>query len=54
MNYNKLSKFVDSDIIDKFEFYDYGHALEILRGSFEEEWKEIQEENTVYLLSFYG
>ena len=43
MNYNKLSKFVDSDIIDKFEFYDYGHALEILRGSFEEEWKEIQE-----------
>lgn len=35
--------YIDSDIRDKFEFFDYGHALEILHESFPEEWKEIQE-----------
>lgn len=36
-------KYIDDDIIDKFEFLDYGHALEILHESFYDEWKEIQE-----------
>lgn len=36
-------KYIDSDILSKFEFFDYGHALEILHESFPEEWKEIQE-----------
>ena len=37
------SKYIDSDILSKFEFFDYGHALEILHESFPGEWKEIQE-----------
>lgn len=35
-------KYIDPDIQPKYEFFDYGHALEILHGSFHEEWKEIQ------------
>ena len=35
-------KYIDSDIQSKYEFFDYGHALEILHESFPEEWKEIQ------------
>ena len=37
------SKYIDLDIQSKYEFYDYGHALEILHESFSVEWKEIQE-----------
>ena len=36
-------KYIDLNLLEKFEFYDYGHALEILHESFPEEWKEIQE-----------
>lgn len=36
-------KYISSDILPKYEFYDYGHALEILHESFSEEWDEIQE-----------
>ena len=39
----KIEKYIDRNILDKFEFYDYGHALEILHESFPEEWNEIQE-----------
>lgn len=35
-------KYINSDIQSKYEFFDYGHALEILHESFPEEWKEIQ------------
>ena len=35
-------KYIDSDIQSKYEFFDYGHALEILHESFLEEWEEIQ------------
>ena len=35
-------KYIDSDILSKYEFFDYGHALEILHESFPEEWREIQ------------
>jgi len=37
------NKYIDPDIQFKYEFFDYGHALEILFESFSEEWKEIQE-----------
>ena len=37
------SKYVDEDLFVRFEFYDYGHALEILHESFTVEWREIQE-----------
>ncbi len=36
------SRYVESDILNKYELYDYGHALEILHESFPKEWKEIQ------------
>lgn len=38
-----VEKYIDQDIVDKFEFLDYGHALEILHESFYTEWKQIQE-----------
>lgn len=38
-----LKSHIDSDIGEKFEYHDYGHALEILHESFPKEWKEIQE-----------
>ena len=37
------SIYIESDIREKYDFYDYGHALEILHESFPSEWKEIQE-----------
>lgn len=36
------NKYIEKDIRSKYEFYDYGHALEILHESFPEEWQEIQ------------
>ena len=38
-----LEKYIAKDIINKFEFYNYGHALEILYDAFPIEWKELQE-----------
>lgn len=37
------NKYIDEDLVSKFDFYDYGHSLEILHESFSEEWKEVQE-----------
>ena len=37
------NKYIELDIQSKYEYYDYGHALEILHESFPEEWKEIQD-----------
>ena len=36
-------KFIHPDIQSKYEFFDYGHALEILYESFPNEWEEIQD-----------
>lgn len=38
-----LKKYIDSDILGRFEFYNYGHALEILHDAFPQEWEELQE-----------
>lgn len=38
-----IEKYVDSYLREKFEFYNYGHALEILCDAFPEEWNEIQD-----------
>ena len=35
-------RYIAPDILTRFEFYDYGHALEILHESFRSEWDEIQ------------
>lgn len=36
-------KYIDKDILEKYEFYNYGHALEILHDAFPIEWGELQE-----------
>ncbi len=38
-----FGKYIAPDILDRFEYRDYGHALEILHESFPEEWREIQD-----------
>lgn len=37
------NKYIDNDIQQKYEYYDYGHALEILHECFPAEWQEIQD-----------
>mgnify|MGYP002624486368 CR=1 FL=1 len=36
-------KYIAEDLFDKYEFRNYGHALEILHDAFPEEWSELQE-----------
>lgn len=38
-----IEKYVDKDLLSRFEFYNYGHALEILHDAFPTEWNELQE-----------
>lgn len=38
-----MAKYIDRDILTKYEFRNYGHALEILHDAFPEEWRELQE-----------
>lgn len=38
-----IDHYVDAGLLNKFEFYNYGHALEILFEAFPEEWAEIQD-----------
>lgn len=35
-------KYINSDLLERYEFYNYGHALEILHESFPVEWQELQ------------
>lgn len=37
------NKYIDKDIVHKFEFYNCGHALEILHDAFPTEWNELQD-----------
>ena len=39
----QLKAYVKEELFDKFEFQNYGHALEILSEAFPEEWNDIQE-----------
>lgn len=43
MDENIVHKLIPDDIQAKFEFYNYGHALEILTQSFPEQWAELQD-----------
>ena len=36
-----IEKYVDADLLEKFEFYNYNHALEIITQAFPEEWDNI-------------
>jgi len=35
--------YIDSDLLEKFEFHNYNHALEIITQAFPEEWAELTE-----------
>lgn len=37
------TKYIRKVLLDKFEFQNYGHALEILSEAFQDEWVEIQD-----------
>ena len=37
------AKYIAEDLLDRFEFYNYGHALEILHNAFPHEWGELQD-----------
>lgn len=43
MQIEQIEKYVDADLLEKFEFYNSCHALEILNDAFPEEWRELQE-----------
>ena len=36
-------QYIEDDLLEKFEFYSYGHAIEILHEAFPTEWSEIKE-----------
>ncbi len=38
-----IENYVDADLLEKFEFRNYGHASEILHDAFPTEWSELQE-----------
>ncbi len=38
-----MEKYIKSDLFEKYEFYNYGHALEILSEAFPEEWGDLQD-----------
>ena len=47
----EISNYIDTALLEKFQFYNYGHALEILHDSFPEEWKELKESLRRFSLS---
>ncbi len=38
----QLEHYIQKDLLEKFEFQNYGHALEILNEAFPSEWDELQ------------
>lgn len=38
-----IENLIPADIREKFEFYNYGHALEILTQAFPDQWNELQD-----------
>lgn len=39
----RIEDYVDGELLDKFEFYNYNHALEIITQAFPTEWSEIKQ-----------
>ena len=37
----KLEDYIEEDLLEKFEFYNYNHALEIITQAFPDEWENI-------------
>lgn len=40
---NDINQYIRKEITEKYEFQNYGHALEILNEAFPEEWNDIQD-----------
>ena len=38
-----MTRYIREDLLKKFEFQNYGHALEILHNAFPTEWSEVQD-----------
>ena len=38
----EYTQYIRNNLLEKFEFQNYGHALEILNEAFPEEWNDIQ------------
>ena len=38
-----MEKYINPELLERFEFRNYGHALEILSEAFPAQWSEIQE-----------
>ncbi len=38
-----IKRYIDPGLLDRFEFFSYGHAIEILAESFPEEWTDIMD-----------
>lgn len=38
-----MERYIETDLLDRFEFRNYGHALEILYDAFPQEWSELQQ-----------
>lgn len=47
----KDNRYIRKNLLEKFEFQNYGHALEILNEAFSEEWNEIQDSLENFLIS---
>lgn len=39
----KVEEYIPTDLLDKYEFHNYNHALEIITQAFPKEWAEIEE-----------
>ena len=37
----RLEDYIEQDLLDKFEFHNYNHAIEIITQAFPEEWADI-------------
>lgn len=38
-----FERYIQKSVLDKFEYYNYGHALEIFHDAFPVEWEELQD-----------
>ena len=37
----QIADYIDADLLDKFEFHNYNHAIEIITQAFPEVWREV-------------
>lgn len=46
-----IARYLNKTLLDRYEFLDYGHALEILSDAFPAEWNELQEALHIFQIS---